>query len=700
MSKKIPMQFPYGAVYFRKSNPPKQDWERDYAKAASDGMNIFRHWFMWGSIEVAPGVFDWEDYDRHMELAAKYGIKTIIAEIDTSIPEWAAADHPELLCEYPDGSKAWPEMGGSSATGGFFSAPCLDKPRSRELVANFLTKLAERYKGHPGLLGYDVWNECNYPHALCYCEDTYQAFREWLLKKHGSLEAIRNAWHRYSFADISQIKAPLKLSAHPDSMDWLEFRRENAHKQMQWRIDCIAAADSDCLISAHGLASTITNLPMGGSDDWSAAEKVEVYGQTWIPARHGSEPWRQWCATDLTRAGARGKTFWHAEMQGGPLWLQPQTTGRDSFDGRIVREQEIRIWNLTAMACGARGVLYLRWRPLLDGPLFGAFGPYDIDGGETERSRMASTLAKWANHPAQKELLEAVPVKGDIGLLIVPESIQASYLLSRWGQEDLYASMMRGAYRLFFDANIQADFVHIDDMDAYKCIYFPYPISLSQEHANKLKKWVANGGALVCEACPGLFDDSLHMGSVQPGLGLDELLGVKQKRMELMPDIFDDIPFEMDQNTLHGFGYLQTYALTTARGRGWHEGEAIAAENRYGDGKALIIGTYLSGRYFRHSDESLKRFALELLHFSNVEPAMRCKAVQGDIHFRMHANGGNLYLWALNTGKTVAQAQIEMQAEYAPGKTYWGDFSLCSHEDGELTIKIPSNDALVIQIKN
>ena len=23
-------KFPYGAVYFRKSNPPREDWERDY----------------------------------------------------------------------------------------------------------------------------------------------------------------------------------------------------------------------------------------------------------------------------------------------------------------------------------------------------------------------------------------------------------------------------------------------------------------------------------------------------------------------------------------------------------------------------------------------------------------------------------------------------------------------------------------------
>ena len=47
--------FPYGAVYFRKSNPPEQDWARDHQTAARTGMNMFRHWVMWSAIEVAPG---------------------------------------------------------------------------------------------------------------------------------------------------------------------------------------------------------------------------------------------------------------------------------------------------------------------------------------------------------------------------------------------------------------------------------------------------------------------------------------------------------------------------------------------------------------------------------------------------------------------------------------------------------------------
>ena len=67
--------FPYGAVYFRKSNPPAEDWARDHQQAAKLGMNNFRHWFMWSAVEVAPDKYDWRDYDRMMDLAAKNGIR-------------------------------------------------------------------------------------------------------------------------------------------------------------------------------------------------------------------------------------------------------------------------------------------------------------------------------------------------------------------------------------------------------------------------------------------------------------------------------------------------------------------------------------------------------------------------------------------------------------------------------------------------
>src|SRR3954452_11230867 len=136
--------FPYGAVYYRKSNPPEESWARDHQTAARVGMNTFRHWFMWGAIETAPGKYDWRDYDRMMDLAAQNGIKVVIAELITSAPEWSFRKYPHARYVASDASIAESSIGGSSATGGF-PGLCLDNPEIREAAGKFLTALVERY---------------------------------------------------------------------------------------------------------------------------------------------------------------------------------------------------------------------------------------------------------------------------------------------------------------------------------------------------------------------------------------------------------------------------------------------------------------------------------------------------------------------------------------------------------------------------
>ena len=100
--------FPFGAVYFRKSNPPEQDWERDHKTAAQMGINIFRHWFMWASIENSPGKYDWRDYDRMVELEGQNHIKVVIAEIINGAPEWMWDKYPHARQIDSDGSESFP----------------------------------------------------------------------------------------------------------------------------------------------------------------------------------------------------------------------------------------------------------------------------------------------------------------------------------------------------------------------------------------------------------------------------------------------------------------------------------------------------------------------------------------------------------------------------------------------------------------
>ncbi|MCB1121301.1 MAG: beta-galactosidase, partial [Verrucomicrobiae bacterium] len=144
---------PWGAVYFRKSNPDYEHWEGDYRQAVKDGMNTFRHWFMWSAIEVAPGKYDWADYDAQFELAAKHGIKTVIGEMLGTAPLWAFRKWPHARVASSDDTPHYPHYTPASAVGGW-PGLCLDNDEVKDQAEKFLIAMVRRYKDHPGMGAY------------------------------------------------------------------------------------------------------------------------------------------------------------------------------------------------------------------------------------------------------------------------------------------------------------------------------------------------------------------------------------------------------------------------------------------------------------------------------------------------------------------------------------------------------------------
>lgn len=693
-------KLPYGAVYFRKSNPPREDWERDYDVAAEDGLNVFRHWFMWSAIERRPGYYEWDEFDRQLDLAAKNGMVTVIAEMTSTTPDWAYRKFPDARQIRADGSVITVGMGPSASVGGFShnnagtGALTLNHPEVKKAVGNFLTAMAERYKGHPGLLGYDIWNEVNYAEDIDFNDYTKAAYRTWLKAKYGDLEALSQAWYRYSYAEWDDIEPPHEVVPYAENLDWLEFKRQHYYGDMQWKIDTIRAVDKDCMIAAHGVAGAIQHMSSLGSDDWLAASKVELYGLTWVPSRRGFKPWQNFFGPDLTRSAARGKPWWHAERPGGPLWLQPQVLGHDKEDGRVMEPEDIRLLTMTSFAAGATGVLNLRYRPLLDGPLFGAFGSYGMDGSRTPRSDMASAIAKWSNEPTQQELFKARPVQGDIGILVIPEAQAWDYLLNYKHLPNTYREAMWGAYRGFFDNGIQADWVHIEDLAKYKLIYAPYPIAMKTETAKAIADWVAAGGTLISEATPGYFGDRGKVGTIQPHNGLDAVFGVREDEVEFMPDLGDRIAFDFAGKTIRGGGFLQSYTLAGAKELGrFANGRLAVAENKHGAGRTLLVGTHPGIAYFQKSEDANKAYFKAVLDWAGRQ---QCVTLSDNrLQARLHeTSDGRKVLWLLNPLREDANVTVEVDGKAASfGQTYWGKAS------GTGVITLPSRDVVIVQVQ-
>ena len=691
--------FPFGAVYFRKSNPPEQDWERDHRIAAQMGVNIMRHWFMWASIENAPGRYDWRDYDRMVELEGQNHIKVVIAEIIVGAPEWMWDKYPHARRINVDGSHSFPAVGGSSATS---SAPlCLDNDDVLGQAGKFLTALVERYRDKLATLGYDVWNEGHVDE--CYCPATEAKFRTWLKSKYGTVEALGRAWHRYSYGDWESVHAPHGTGGYPDSLDWLEFRRDNAMRLLKWRTELIRKLDKKNKVTAHS-TGLLTDI------EWRTAADVDSYGYTWVASRHGNDPWMQFQAVDVVRAGSRGKPFWHAEATGGPLWLQPQVINRPLEDGRSSDDKDVRVWSLIDMTAGASGILFTRWRPLLHGPLFGAFGPMGMDGSVTPRAEMASQLSHWTNsHP---DIWKSRPVKGDVGIVFVQEADDFSVVQGgeggargssgrRSGGEGgsaNYVQSAQGAYQAFFDSNIQPDFVAIDDIGEYPLVYLPYPAHLRKATADKLRDYVSKGGKLVSEGCPGYFGEGGTVGAVQPNLGLDQLFGARETYVQFTPDLLGKLTLTARDKQIGGQYFLQEYKLAGGQAVGqYSNGHIAAVEHTVGQGKALLIGTFPGGSYYRNHAAGTREFFAGLLTWGGVR--QQVQSSDPALKARMHKGAGGTYVWVVNPTRTTRNVKITLPSAFTKAADLWQQSSHPAMSGNTLSVTVEDRNAAVIRLE-
>jgi beta-galactosidase len=691
--------FPFGAVYFRKSNPPAADWARDHQVAAGMGINIFRHWFLWAAIENSPGVYDWRDYDRMMELEGQNHIKTVIAENVTGAPEWMWDQYPHARHINADGLTSFPGVASGSATG---NAPlCLDNEDVLERASKFLTALVERYRDRPSTLGYDLWNEGDL--IECHCAASQAKFRVWLKAKYGSLDALEQAWHRYSLGDWESVHPPHDMGGYADSLDWLAFRRDNAMRLFRWRIELIRGLDRKNRLTAHGVGA-LTDI------EWRTAAAVDTYGYTWVASRHGNDPWMQFQAIDVVRGGARGKPFWHAEATGGPLWLQPQVLGRPLEDGRSSDEKDVRVWSLIDMAGGASGILFTRWRPLLDGPLFGAFGPMGMDGSVTPRAEMAGKLARWTN--AHPEIWKSRPVKGDVAIVFLQESmdfaaIQGAVRAAPAGRAGAgageagggsnYLPSVQGAYQAFFDSNIQADFVSIADIGEYPLIYLPYPELLTQAAADRLADYVAQGGSLVSEGCPGYFGDAGTVGQVQPNLGLDRLFGARESYVQFTPDLLGKLALTVRGRSIGGQFFRQEYELAGGSAAGHYaDGPIAAVEHTVGRGRTLLIGTFPGGAYGRNHAPENREFFADLLNWAGIQPRVQCSDPK--VKVRLHTGAGGDYAWVVNPTRTVRTVTITLPHPHATATDLWAKSSPPTIAGRTLTATVGDRNAAVIRL--
>jgi len=649
-------------------------WGKDLDQIKAVGFNAIKCWVDWATAEPKQGAFDFRNLDLLMKLAGERGLRVIIQIYLDSAPDWVGR-------LYPDGrfvDRSGVVINSQSAPG-----YCIDHAGVRREIVRFLEALSADANRYPALYGWDVWSE---PHVInwadfswiaqpefCFCPGSQARFRAWLRARYKTLDALNRAWYR-KFDNWEQVEAPRfsTILSYTDYMDWRAFIDDKLAGDLRTRVDAIRSADHTHPISSHADSPGLFTSPTDGygePDDWKMSASTDFFGTSLYPKHsESSRPWPYWmlaAGLDFTRSAghAFGKGFWIGELQAGQ-----GATGMRIVEPVTAHDEEFWMWQ--ALAHGAREIANYAWYPMSSGFESNGYGLVNLDGSLTDRARAAGRVAAIIGSHA-RDLNRSQPAPAEVAILydrlsyMVGGSQPSPSTLGNAERDSLL-----GVYRAFFEAGIPVDFVHPVALDAdrlrqYKLLFLPYPVMLPRGLADVLKEYVKGGGTVVAEARLAWNDERGYASPVVPGFGLDAVFGAREIliRPEAEPKMA--LSALLPGQTTLGAAFeedLQPLPAAQVLAR-FPSGAAAMVQNSYGQGKAILAGTFLGLAYQRKHDPATRALFLALAG----EALRKSLPVENeDVEVRELTGDGHRFVFVFNHGAAKEDFQFDVLLPWKP----------------------------------
>jgi beta-galactosidase GanA len=665
----------------------KELWRKDIRQIKALGFNTVRTWIDWATGEPRERGYHFENFDVILELAEEEGLKVFLQVYMDSAPHWVGAKYPDAFFVSSNGAVVKPE-----------SSPgyCMDHPGVRRADLAFYSALAERARRSSAFIGWDLWSE---PHIInwanptyitnpefCFCKNTVSKFRRWLKNRYGTLENLNEAWYRHyeTWDDVEPGRMSTILS-YTDYIDWKAFIVDKLGDDLHDRYLAVKNIAPDRIVTSHAAGVGLFASPHhweGQADDWNMAAQVDYYGTSFYP-KHSAfvdrdVTWRG-ALLDFARSfgfAGKGRGFYVGELQAGfgtiALNVSPSVT-----------PQDLRIWTWSALSRGAKGVNYYAWYPMSSGYESGGFGLNQLDGTITERAREAGSIARVVDLN-QKLFLEARPAPAQVAIIYNPlahfvggRQRATAYAGPQGEVAGIERDSLLGVYRALFPHNVPLDYIHIDRLSQdllkrYKLVIFPYPLMLPEKSAGQLKDYVQAGGALVAEARLGWNNERGYAAERIPGMGLWEVMGCREtdvqtgeKGRTTLRWTGNEIPGMKVGDVLSARWYEETLeplspaAKVVAR---FANGAPAAVISRFGQGKTLMLGSYVSAAYQSMPSPEVEQFYVGLLGWAGVDLPFVVES--GAVEVRLLEAGTEKLVFAFNHAKEAVDAAFRLRAGF------------------------------------
>ncbi|MFE2020473.1 beta-galactosidase [Streptomyces sp. NPDC059499] len=521
-----------GIAYGGDYNPeqwPRDIWHEDVRLMRDAGVNLVTLGvFSWSRLEPRVGSYDWSLLDTVLDLLHDNGIAVDLATPTAAPPPWFSKAHPTSLPQNASGTRL---------THGSRQAFCPSSPDYARAADAVVTALATRYAAHPAVAMWHVHNEWGNHNALCYCDTSGAAFRDWLRARYTTLDRVNDVWgtdfwgQRYGGWD--EIDPPRDTTAFRNPGQELDYRRFS----------------SDALLTRHRAESALLRdlapgIPITTNLLGTLEKKVDGHAF----ARHSdivsidhylvaADPGNHVdlaLNADLARGMAGGRPWLLMEHSTSAVNWQPVNVPK--------APGEMRRNSLTHLARGADGIMFFQWRQSRAGAekWHSAMLPHGGTGTRT----WAEVTALGAELTTLAEVC-GTQVRADVALLFDWHTWWALELEARPSERLRYLDTVRDWYRALWDLGVTCDLVAPDaDLTPYRAVVAPSLYLVSDADADSLHAYVRGGGHAVLGPFSGAVDayDRVrtggHPGAFRDLLGLvvDEYVPLREGESALLSD--------------------------------------------------------------------------------------------------------------------------------------------------------------------
>ncbi len=573
----------YGVDYYPE-HWEKSEWEEQAKLMKKGGFNTVRMGeFAWKIFEKEEGKFDFSLLDEAIDVLAKEDIKVILGTPTAAPPKWLVNKYDVLQHDRYGRTKKW----------GSRRECCANKPDYQEKSRIIVEKMAEHYKENENVIAWQIDNEFGcHASTRCYCESCRRAFAGWLQKKYQSIEKLNKDWGNVfwsldydSFEDMilpgyNSCEGELHPNfAHNPSLD-LEYRRFASDSWVEYQKEQIR-------IIRKYTEKPVTHNLMGHFSDinyYDLAKDLDFV--SW-----DNYPDNQWGASEYPYVsmaheimrGCKNQNFIVMEQEAGPC-------GWDIM-GSTPRPGQLRLWVYQAIAHGAEGIVFFRFRTALFGMEQYWHGVLDHDGVPRRRFyelvQTGSELQKMENYIVDKKpCYEAMIYRNFDDIW--------SHEIKRHVAGFDYRDLLYAYYKANAAYNINTA-VSNDHFEEYKVVYMPACNVVTEKEIEKAKVYVEKGGTLVLTFRSGTRNKYNNMYPLpMPGL-FKELAGIEVEEFDALRKTVSIAGKVKGEAKLWcDVIKTETAEVISCYDSEYYKGKAAITVNTYGKGKVYYVGCDLN----------------------------------------------------------------------------------------------------------